>query len=236
MRTNSIRAWRAKDSPTWSALRRLQEMLRYFRLGSLITKLHEQDGICRWTMCLSDGPVNIKGEASGRICGLVKEQAAVDLMDQLKVEFGFYSESPQPMETEQDLSAVRIERLTLDRPVEVACAVCGDFVEEAEFPNHTNRCYRVRLESLSAELRSTTEELTNVREEVDQSRRAAFRCLVCMEDAAELRDANWLGALQFGHIVYIYCFGRLRKGPASHRRECPTCRRSLRAKPMKLFN
>ena len=136
IRTNSVRACQARDAPTWTPLSMLQVMIWHFRLGSLIPKLHEQDGMCRWTMSLADAPLSIKGEASGRICSLVKEQAAVDLADQLKVEFSFYSEASQSMEIEQDLSAVRIEILTLDRPVKVAYAVCGDFVEEAKFPNH----------------------------------------------------------------------------------------------------
>ena len=218
-------------------------MLRHFRLGALITKLHEQEGICRWTMSLADGPAEIQGQATGRICGLVKEQAAVALMDRLKVEFGFDIEPPQPIDMEHDPSAVRVERLTLDRPVEIACVVYGEFVEEADFPNHSNRCYRARVESLTAELRSAKdqneeneEELSNVREELEQSRRAVFRCLVCMEDAGELRDRNWLGALQCGHIVCRSCFGRLDDAAQPQSPDCPTCRRPVRARPTKLFN
>ena len=85
MRINSIKAWERRDSPAWPPLRKLQELIRHFRLGDLITRLHERAGQCHWTMQLSEGPVNLIGEASGRECSAVKDKVAVDLIDKIQV-------------------------------------------------------------------------------------------------------------------------------------------------------
>ena len=240
MRINSIKAWERRDSPAWPPLRKLQELIRHFRLGDLITRLHERAGQCHWTMQLSEGPVNLIGEASGRECSAVKDKAAVDLIDNIQVEFGFYDNPVRNMELETDLTALRIERLAIDRPVEIICNLCNEFVVEADFPNHTNRCYYNRVTQLTNQLRTVQEEAdeeaTNIRAELERVRQSAYRCLVCFEETHEIRDPNWLGTLPCGHLICTHCYDRLIQGAASHRRECPTCRRSIKMRPIKIFN
>ena len=231
---NSVNAWKSRVQLEWTPLRRIQEMARHFRVGSVMTKLSQAGGLYRWTMWFESmykkEPEDLRGTAVGEVCKDTKNDAAEELARVLEEELGFGGEA-RPItarDVEQDPEGILLERIAVDGRVDIICDVCSEFVHEPLYLEHLVICSRRRHEGIleRVELAETI---------VTRLSLSVASCCICLEEAADLNERNYLGLISCGHLICELCYRRVEMDATSRRKNCPSCRQSIRHTPTRII-
>ena len=210
-------------------MRRLDEMARHFRLGTVMSAHYGGRGQVEWEVWLSGWYIEHPGETkavSRGINGQVKEEAASELMRMLWEEIepkeataALVAETEPAMEMVAAMLEEPVEE-PIEQQVQLGCAICEDFVAESSYATHVDVCFRQRTAENEARHR---EKVAELEESVERLRQIALTCLVCYEDASSVRPNVFIGAMVCGHTVCNRCLERLPKDPRAKKRRCPTC-------------